>query len=328
MNNNIKQSVPPVATPTELGLYESDSAQYKVLEVGISKVGTVNVDYGLVFDTGSGGMVLDANGILPPSMITSNGFNFSGDSTVVDGVTITSQTMTLQYGADSATLTNVYGNLAYANVTVGDQSGSFVIQRLPFFMYYKAAEGNGTTLPAHYFDTFGIVDEYDEFPNYAYITSPFTSYDPGNSLTKGFKLAQLNSSNFSYDGTYVPAACTIGLTAADLSSSSGFNMNTLTYYAGDGYDPFLQSLITFGTGSFDSYVLFDTGTSGYSYLEDPNWTGNTSQLPLNSAVSLATYSGFNYGYTVQTINNLTYIENPNTSGGEFSDISIEFFSDE
>ena len=147
--------------------------------------------------------------------------------------------MNLQYGADSATLTNVYGNLAYANVTVGDQNGSFVIKRLPFYLYYWAVEGNGTALPAHYFDTFGVVDEYDTFPNNAYITSPFASYDPGNGLTKGFKMALLNSSNFSYNGTYVPQAVTIGLTAADLSSSSGFNMNPLTYYGAYGYDPFL-----------------------------------------------------------------------------------------
>ena len=76
--------------------------------------------------------------------------------------------------------------------------------------------------------------------------------------------------------------------------------------------------------SFDSFVLFDTGTSGYSYLEDSQWQGNQTQLPLGSAVSLVT-SGFNYSYKVGTIDNLTLVENPSASGGTFSDMSIEFF---
>src|SRR5579863_5893889 len=83
-NKNIKPitAVIPTATPTTLGLYEGyydDSAQYKVLVIPITQVGTQNIPnggYSLVFDTGSGGMVLDAQGILPASMITSNGFNF------------------------------------------------------------------------------------------------------------------------------------------------------------------------------------------------------------------------------------------------------------
>lgn len=72
--------IPKTATPTRLGLYEADSAYYKILLTAISKIGNNTVDYDLEFDTGSGGMVIDANGILSPSMITSKGFNFTGDS--------------------------------------------------------------------------------------------------------------------------------------------------------------------------------------------------------------------------------------------------------
>jgi len=318
----------PIATPTTLGLYEADSGEYKELIIPITQVGTQNIPnggYSLVFDTGSGGMVLDAQGILPASMITSNGFNFAGDSTTVNGVTITSQTTMLEYGADDNSITKVYGNLAFAAVTIGDQNGSIIVKRLPFFIYYKAVDVNNNVLGAHFFDTFGVCSEYIGFPDNEYITSPFSYFDPGNGLTRGFKLAELGTSNFSFDGTYVPGVITLGLTSADLSSSSGFVMNKMSYYAGEGYDPFIPSSITYNSKTFSSDVLFDTGTSGYSYLEDPTWPDTTTQLATNSNISLATTSGFNYSYTITQTDNFTYVENPNTSGGEFTDMSIEFF---
>src|SRR5579875_2829098 len=94
---------PAIATPVKLGLYEfgSDNTYaFRQLQINVSKIGTQTVSYGLVFDTGSGGMVIDAKGILPASMITSAGFTFKGDSTVVNGITITSQKETVQYGAN------------------------------------------------------------------------------------------------------------------------------------------------------------------------------------------------------------------------------------
>ncbi len=321
-----QQQVTPTATPTSLGLYEADSAEYKVLLVAISQIGTQTVDYGLVFDTGSGGMVIDADGILPKSMITSSGFNFSGDSTLVNGITITNQTTSLEYGVDNNTITTVYGNLAYAPVTIGDQNGNIVVKRLPFLMYYKATDNNGKLLPTHYFDTFGVSDYYITFSGSAYITSPFYYFNPGNGLTRGFKLATLNPANFSSEeGTYTANAVTLGLTAADLSSSSGFAMNQLYFYQGAGYSPILPASVTYGSKTVNTQALFDTGTSGYSYIEDPSATQSISLLPQNTPVSMAVNTGFNYSYSTGKSDNLTYIENPGLTGAQFTDFSIEFF---
>jgi len=323
-NNNNK--VPVTATPTELGLYEADSGQYRELIVAISKVGTQVVDDGLVFDTGSGGMVLDASGTVPPAMVSASGFNFTGDSTIVNGITITNQTSELQYGADSATTTTVYGNLAYAPVEIGDANGNFTIKRLPFCLYYKAVDATGETLPAHYFDTFGVNCEYIYFtPGNNYITSPFSYYDPGTGLTRGFKLAALGTSNFTYDGAYVPNVVTIGLTSSDVSSSSGFTMHQANFYAGDGYVPIFPTTVTYNGTKVSTYALFDTGTSGYNYVEDPNAKADITQLAAGSTVTIATQAGFNYAFTVEAEQNLTYIENPTKTGGEFTIFGIDFF---
>ena len=321
-----QQSAVVNAMPTTLGLIETDSSIYKLLLIAISKVGTQNVNYDLVFDTGSGGMVMDASGIVPSSMITSSGFNFSGDSTIVNGITITSQTSNIEYGADSATTDTVYGNLAYPPVTVGDQNGNIIIKRLPFFLYYKAVNTNGNVYPPHDFDVFGATEEYDvTFPNNSYISSPFSYFDPGTGLTKGFKIAPLGTNYFSYIGGYAPGVITLGLTSADLSSASGFTMSQLYYYAGIGYPPIIPASITYNSKNFTTNVIFDSGTEPYTYLEDPSFSGSTTLLPQNSNVAVSTNSGFNYNYTISPTDNLTVVENPNTSGGIISIISLEYF---
>ncbi|HZY37501.1 MAG TPA: hypothetical protein VFE53_12675 [Mucilaginibacter sp.] len=324
-NTNNNAQVIPVATPTKLGLYEADSAEYRELIVAVSKIGNQSIDDGLIFDTGSGGMVIDAQGLIPATMISSSGFTFTGDSTVVNGITITKQTATLQYGADSSTLTTVYGNLAYAPVTLGDQGENVIVKRLPFCIYYKATDANGKTLSAHYFDTFGVNSEYIYFSGNSYITSPFSYFDPGSGLTKGFKMAALGMSNFSLAGTYVPGLVTLGLTSSDVSSSSGFTMHTVNFYQGDGYVPIFPTSVSYNSKSISTNLLFDSGTSGYSYIEDTSAASALTLLPQGTQLTVTTNAAFVYTYTTEAAQNLTYIENPNLTGGQFSIMSIDFF---
>jgi hypothetical protein len=325
-SNNNSQSAPAIAKPTKLGVYEADSSIFKLVYMNVMTVGTQTVNDAPLFDTGSGGLVIDADGLLPPSMITNSGFTFTGDSTVVNGITITNQTSTVEYGDDVSTTDKVYGNLAYASVTIGDATGNIVIKRLPFFIYYKAVDSKGVKYAVHEFDVLGVSPEYDiSFPNNTFITSPFNSFDPGNGLTKGFKMAALGTSNFSYEGNFVPDVVTLGLTAADLSSSSGFVMHELTFNAGDGYSPVIPATIAYGTKTVSTEVVFDTGTEPYGYIEDKTAPRTTTLLPQNTSVTVATTAGFNYSYTTSATDNLTYLENPTGSGGAVSIVSLEYF---
>ena len=179
----------------------------------------------------------------------------------------------------------------------------------------------------------GVCQEYDlYFPGSgSYITSPFNYFTPGTGLTMGFKMAALGTSNFTHDGTsspFVAGVVTVGLTAADLSSSSGFTMNSTPFYAMEGYLPFVKSTITYNSVPFSSYVLFDSGTNFSSYIEDPNYSGKGTYLAANTPVKIASTTGFTWSYTSNTTNYLTLIENPTTSGGQFTIADIEFFCDQ
>ncbi|MDB5130473.1 MAG: hypothetical protein JWR02_222, partial [Mucilaginibacter sp.] len=264
--------------------------------------------------------------VLPASMITTAGITFTGDSTIVNGITITNQTSIVQYGADANTIDKVYGNLAYAPVTIGDQNGNIVVKRLPFFIYYKAVDSKGVTYPAHEFDTFGVSEEYDiTFNNGAFITSPFSYFDPGTGLTRGFKMAAIGTSNFSLYGNYVPGVLTLGLTASDLSASSGFAFKSLSFFAGDGYAPLVPASVTYSGKSFSTQVVYDTGTEPYSYLQDPTGPASLTLLPASTPVTVSATYGFNYAFTTSPTENLTYVENSKTSGSNVSIISLEFF---
>lgn len=331
-NNGGGGGVTPVTTATKFGFYEVDSVStnpaviYRVLLEPITKIGTTPINYDLVYDTGSGGLVIDANGIIPPKMITDNGFNFTTDSTVVNGITITKWADTIAYGDDNATTDKVYGNLAYADVVIGDNNGTISVKRLPFFLYYKAVDGKGKAFAPHDFDVFGVSPEYDiTFQNNAYITSPFSYFNYATGLTKGFKMDALGTANYSSDGNYVKAI-TLGLTSADLSD--GYVMNQLTFEQGEGYLPIFPATLTYNGKTVSTDVLYDTGTEPYSYLEDKTAT-NTSALLLDTGktISITTNAGaFSYSYKTLSNDNLTYVENPKYSGSDVSVLSLNFFS--
>src|ERR1700744_5006788 len=72
-SSNLSSTTTTTPTPLNIGLWETDSSIYRLLFIGVPKIGTQTVNQFLVFDTGSGGMVIDGNELLPASMITKNG---------------------------------------------------------------------------------------------------------------------------------------------------------------------------------------------------------------------------------------------------------------
>lgn len=356
------------ATPTKLGLYEMSGGTGKILYIAVSQVGTktFSQDYGLDFDTGSAGMSIDAHGIIDSALITTTGFNFTGDTVVNHGITITRDTGRMEYG-DKTDLTIVYGTLAYANVTFGQGTNTAIVKRLPFFLYYKAEQSvNGKVtgdFDDHYFDICGVGPTYSYANNN--ILSPFSYFDPGTGLTKGFKLAALGTANFSPSPTNPVNVLTLGLTSDDLSSTSGFVQHTLPYVSGENYSPNIPSTITYGSKTISASVVFDSGTTPYNYIEDRTAiianvpplptgikanlagskvilaTGNKGlkvnnlattsvvgadgTLATGTTVTVTTNKNFVYSFITTNTEYLTMIENPATTGDTRTILSIEYF---
>ncbi|WP_158828065.1 hypothetical protein [Mucilaginibacter lacusdianchii] len=321
-NNNRDNVVAPPSPLGTLGLYQFGNGLNKRIFVQITRVGTQTVNYASIFDTGSSGMTMDADGLIPASMITSSGIQVTGDSVEVNGITVTSRTGILSYG-DLTGLTREYGNLAYATVTIGNSAqGSLTTKRIPFFMYYKIVDSKGNQLAKHAADVFGVGpgSGYGNIP----VSSPLAAFNYPANVTNGFKLAALNSTSFDAKGTYVAGLLTVGLVNTDLTSS-GFIMHPLTYTATNGYSPNIPATITYNNTSVAAKVLFDTGTPSVSTIENTRETKALGQLPDNSTVTITTERGFTYTYTTNSNGNLTEIQNPNISGDFRSIMSIDFF---
>lgn len=317
-----------VATPSTFGLYEySDGTNYRIF-IPLTKIGTQTVNDDLVFDTGSAGLALDASGTIPDSLITANGFKFTGDSILVNGITITSKKSVMEYG-DATEGTNVYGNIAYANITISNQTNNgLTIKRVPFFLYYKVLDitkGDSTKLAAHSADIFGVSPEY----SYAstLIKSPLSYYTPGTGLTNGFKLAKLVKADFTSGGVYEQNILTLGLTKADLNSS-GFIMHdySSSYTTQDGYSPDIPGTITYSGNTIAANFLFDSGTPEITIIEDKT-AQSLGILPAGSVVTLKTKEGFTYTYTTTKTTNVTQVQNPSNTHDYRTIFSLEFFID-
>lgn len=315
---------PPPSPLATLGLYQYGDGTNKRIFIPISQIGTQKVTYYSIFDTGSSGMTVDANGLLPASMITSNGIQVTGDSVVVNGITVTNKTATMSYG-DLTGSTKEYGNLAYAPITIGNSAGTVTTKRIAFFLYYKIVDGNGKELPQHSADVFGVGPSTGF--TYSAIVSPLNGFTLPAKVASGFKLAKLPATNFNTTGAFVTNLLTIGLVPDDLASSSGFIMHPLTLGSIGGYSPNIPATVTYGGTSVAAQILFDTGNPSVSIIENSKETRTLGKLPANTQVTITTNKGFVYKYTTTNTGNLTQIQNPNISGDYRTIMSLDFFID-
>ena len=313
--------IPNTTSSVTLGLYQYGVDSGKRIFIPVTQVGTKAVNYFSVFDTGSTGMTIDAHGILPDAMVTDAGIQFTQDSIVVNGITVTSHKSIMSYGNKTG-ITKEYGNLAYASITIGDQNGNTTIKRVPIFLYYKVVDASGTVQAPHLLDIFGV-GPGTSFANSA-IASPLSYFNTGSDLSSGFRLATLKSNSFSSNPMYVGSLLTIGLTQSDISSS-GFIMHPLSFGSSGGYSPNIPATITYGGQSVAAQILFDTGTPLISIIENKLATTSTGQLPANTVVTITTNMGFKYAYSTTSTSNLTAVENPNLTGDFRSILGIDFF---
>jgi hypothetical protein len=320
--NGAEPSIPKPTPLATLGLYQYASGENKRIFIPMSQIGTQKVNYFGIFDTGSSGLTMDANGLLPASMITANGIQVTGDSVNVNGITVTNKTATMKYG-DLTGNTTEYGNLAYAPITIGNSAGTVTTKRIAFFLYYKIEDENGKALPQHSADVFGV----GPGSGYTYpaIVSPLAGLNYPANVTNGFKLAKLPAANFTSAGAFITGLLTLGLIPDDLDASSGFVMHPLTFSNNGGYSPNIPATITYGTTSVAALVLFDTGNPSVSIIENSKETKALGRLPANTDVTITTNRGFVYKYTTNAAGNLTQIQNPNISGDFRTIFSLDFF---
>jgi hypothetical protein len=318
------QVAPPKPLAT-LGLYQQSGGVNKRIFIPISQIGTKTVQYFGIFDTGSSGLTMSAQDLIPGDMITTTGFKFTGDSVNVNGITITNKTAVMSYG-DKTASTNEYGNLAYAPITIGNSAGTLTTKRIAFFLFYKVLDGAGKSLTTnlHSYDVFGVGPSTGF--TFAAIASPLNGFAMPANVASGFKLAKLDNTKFTSTGAFVSNLLTIGLVPDDLNSA-GFIMHPLMLGSVGGYSPNIPATITYGNTTTSAQILFDTGNPAESIIENSKETTALGRLPVGTMVTITTNRGFVYTYTTTSTGKLTQIQNPNITGDFRTIMSLDFFTD-
>lgn len=292
----------------------------KKLTISVSGVGGVQIAKDVPVSTIGAGVEMDAQGILPASMITTSGITVPGDSILYNGITVTNKTFIVTHG-DLLNSIKLYGNLAYATVTFGDATSPMITTlRIPFFLYYKATEPSGSQLAAHAADLFGIGPGYSNGSKS--IASPLSYLPITGGQISGFKLSLVNFNS----NTSQAALLTVGLIPSNLEASAGFNLHPLSPLTGGGYANYITGTIVYNGITVIGPMAFSTAYTSASVIQDTKSTGTSySSLAANSSVRIVTNNGFNYLYTVSSAANATVIENPTSSGENRSIFGIDFF---
>ncbi|MDR5821304.1 hypothetical protein [Caballeronia sp. LZ043] len=108
----------------------------------------------LVLDTGSAGMIIDAQDVFPVTMVSTDGFVFPpGQNTLTyHGITVTNVQVSKIFGGGAHT---DYGNIGFATVRFGGH-GELTTNLMPVLFSYRTLDSNGRPLHLAWHGTFGI----------------------------------------------------------------------------------------------------------------------------------------------------------------------------
>jgi len=282
-----------ISVPTTINLIPANQNGAQRLFVSVSKVGALQTSLPLLFDTGSGGVSIDATQVFPSNVVSSNGFLFPEGATSItsNGITVTNVALDVTFAN-----TIQHGNIGSAQITFGDASGYVTTSTMPLFFYYAVADRVGNPLPMPpqkgIFGVNGIAAEAR-----GNLASPI-KYLQFKNLNTGFVLSPVGSYPVCdiTQGTCNPQPLlTVGLDAARETGFTSFNMicgtqnvtgptGSYTINPGiNGCSSVLPATVSVGGVALNSdpapIVLFDTGSPGYTLS-----TSLTLSAPSNGTV--------------------------------------------
>lgn len=329
--------------PVDLNLLMvNDDGYLKRLLMTITQVGSKPVSLKTVFDTGSEGMVLNASAVLPAEMITPNGIDLKGQSSLtINGITITNVKDSTSYGEPPSTR-KYYGQIAYTTLVLGDNTSNITTKNMPIFLVYsgtKVATGANAPLdPDPMVDGICGVNNMSTFngdviTKRSQIKGPFSYLDYGPGVDAGISLDAINDADnvnlVSQSANRIIYSAPLLEVGIGGGSESEYIMQQQRLSTdGSTLIPQVHGRIYFGGEQFDGAVLFDTGTSFGESISDPVTNApDTYVLDNNTPVSFSTKEGFSYRYATDQKAYATKIV-PNHSGKLGRSIwGLPFFND-
>ncbi|WP_435256486.1 hypothetical protein ACSBLW_10005 [Thioclava sp. FR2] len=184
------ETAKPVLLPVIKQEYPGKPKNIRLVHVPLMKLGDKEIGQPLLLDTGSSGMSIDCEFVLPKEMCSLDGIKIDQE-TSINGIVVTTQKVEAHYGGSIH-----YGHLARAKVWLGDETASVSTEQPISFMIrtkvVRRSDGQvvgGKLWPKGMLgiSPIGRVDVKGE------ITSPLNAVAVPEGLHKGYSIGDLGS---------------------------------------------------------------------------------------------------------------------------------------
>jgi hypothetical protein len=262
--------------------YPGNPKNIDQLYINIISIGTKQVNTPIMIATGSAGMTTECETVLPRQLCSVNGIKIDKETTI-DNIRITTNRAVADYGTYSD-----YGNIAFANVTIGSPMNAVSIaQPIPILIRYKMARrltGQVVGGPLWPKGIFGIALATSEAQGQ--LTSPLLAVRTANGLDKGYIIGEVGDSwtTCVANKHSCPnvSALTVGL---DSAHSDGFKKTKLDQTPTKIKLPLVPTCIKWQDNEWCKPTLFDTGNSTVA-IDDPGVSFKYKAVPTSESIKV------------------------------------------
>ncbi len=246
--------------------YPGKPTNIRMLYVKVISLGDHAVNQPLLLDTGSSGMTIDCESVLPSNICSDKGINITQDQ-AIDGVTVTTREVVMKYA-----IYDEYGNLAYARLTFGSP-GSPVSTNVsvPFLLRYKTVRRSTGEIvggPLWPKGVFGISPVGGGGPDDV-IKSPIDFVNVGTNLHRGYSLSPIGTKwkVCTNEGGNCPQVKALNIGVSE-EMKKGFSVQRWKEASWRYNFPTVDSCLSWGSTPICHPTLYDTGNSTIMVVGD------------------------------------------------------------
>lgn len=275
--------------------YPGNPPNIRMVHVRVLSVGEHRVDFPLLFDTGSAGMTIDCQLVLPATLCSHDGIKIDRE-VELDGIRVTSQRIVSRYG-----IYDEYGNLAFARVAFGDPAQPAITSKqIPILIRYKNVRratgeiAEGPLWPRGMFGVSPIGSQAD-----GELSSPMESVEVPEGMRHGFYLSPIgedwSTCMNEFDECPSVDALHIGV---DETLRAQFEIVPLAAAKSEHFMPFVDTCVIWPEGKSCHPAIFDTGNSTIM-VPMTSRASSTSALPPDRPITVNAPKGVSWSFVTR-----------------------------
>jgi hypothetical protein len=275
--------------------YPGNPPNIRMLYMRVLALGDHAVDVPLLFDTGSAGVTIACETVLPAQYCSADGIKIKKNLDL-DGLTVTTQRIVSQYGTYDE-----YGNLAFARIRFGSEASSVTTsETVPLLIRYKQvrrATGEVVGGPLWPKGIFGVSPIGAQAGGLLH--SPIEAIDVPPDLHRGYRLSPIGAawSICTNEQRNCPEVAALSL-GVDEAARNSFTLAKLGKVKSDHYAPFVEACVRWGDHKVCRPAIYDTGNSTIA-IAGKAPAGSGPSLPIGTDVSVTGPGGDAWHFATQ-----------------------------